>query len=198
MRSFLFALGLVVALLAVSVSALRSEIQADATVYSPTPFAVTVPYKWCGSSNDSGSVSSLASNEYPPMAGDPFVLNITGSLSQNVTSGGYAVGVTINGEPGGSLAGDLSDLAPLPWLAGGMNLTYSADVPADAPSGTYVVQLKANDQDSNEIFCFSMSFDMVGNDVVANGDRALADSAQAGGLFRFQVNPLAVPARKRK
>lgn len=120
--------------------------------------AVPVPYKWCGSSSDDATLTSIVSNEFPPVKGDTLSLNVTGNLSKEVTSGQYTIAITVGGFPLPDLTGDIDSFRPLPWPVGDLNFTYSQGIPSAAPSGNYNVKISAVDQDSTQIFCISISF----------------------------------------
>ena len=122
--------------------------------------AVSVPFKSCGSSSDDGTVSSIDANAYPPAIGQTLQLNITGNLTKEVTDGTYQVVVKDDGYTLITLNGNVSDFRPLPWPLGEGNFTYSQAIPSISPPGSYVVTITADDQDSDEIFCLSLSFDL--------------------------------------
>jgi len=139
--------------------------------------AVSVPYKWCGSSTDDATLSSIVSNEFPPVKGDTLSLNVTGNLTKEVTSGTYAIGITVGGFPLPDLTGNLSAFKPLPWPVGDLNFTYSQAIPSAAPSGNYNVKISAVDQDSNQIFCVSIAFALKAHG--EEGEYTLMDGQQA-------------------
>jgi len=121
--------------------------------------AVSVPYKWCGSSSDDATIQSITSNEFPPKAGDTLTLNVTGNLSKEVTDGTYLIKIVIDGIiPLPSENGSISVFRPLPWPEGALNFSYSRPIPAAAPTGSYVVTISAIDQDYVQIFCISVAF----------------------------------------
>ena len=146
-----FTLVLLVALLAVSVSAARLSSVSRSV-------GVVVPYKWCGKSTDDGSISSVLSNEFPPVKGDTLSLNVTGNLTKEVTSGQYTIAASVGGFPLPPLTGDIDAFRSLPWPVGSLNFTYSQSIPSAAPSGKYDVKISAVDQDKTQIFCISISF----------------------------------------
>ena len=80
--------------------------------------AVPVPYKWCGSSSDDATLTSIVSNEFPPVKGDTLSLNVTGQSEQ----GGDVRPVHHRHHSGRlplpDLTGDIDSFRPLP-LAGG-------------------------------------------------------------------------------
>ena len=122
--------------------------------------AVPIPFTSCGSSSDDGTISSIVGNEFPPVKGDTLQLNVTGNLTKEVTSGTYTIKITVDGFPLTGPTGSVSDFRPLPWPVGDLNFTYSESIPSVAPSGSYVISISAVDQDSDEIFCISLSFDL--------------------------------------
>ena len=147
--------------------------------------AVDVPFKWCGSSSDDATISSIVSNEFPPIKGDTLSLNVTGNLSKEVTSGTYAIGVTVGGISLPELTGDISAFLPLPWPTGPLNFTYAQTIPDIAPSGNYVVKISAVDQDGVQIFCISIAFALKARGEV--GEYTLMDGGQQRLLERVSA-----------
>lgn len=171
MRTFTATLALLLLVsLFVSISAMRTPHPAAVLARSPTPSAVTVPFKWCGASTDDATISSVTSNVYPPAPQDTMTVNITGSLTTPVSGGGYSIDIQFDGQPLPELSGELSELHSLPWPVGDLNLTYTTEVPEDAESGHYVVTASAHDEKSVQIFCFSLSFDIGSGRVAAGRD----------------------------
>ena len=142
--------------------------------------AVSVPYKSCGSSTDDATLTSIVSNEFPPVKGDNLSLNVTGNLTKNVTAGQYTIAITVGGFPLPDLTGDISSFRALPWPVGELNFTYSQDIPSAAPSGSYVVKISAVDQDSDQIFCISIAFSLKAQ---AAGDDSLPPLQQQPGTI---------------
>lgn len=153
MRTFTFVV-LLLAVLAVCVSAVR----VPAGPSSSLSLGVPVPYKWCGAATDDATIDSIVSNEFPPVAGDNLVLNVTGNLTKQVTSGTYTIAISVSGFPLPSITGDIAAFSPLPWGLGQLNFSYAQEIPSAAPPGSYLVKISAVDQDSKQIFCISITF----------------------------------------
>jgi len=166
-------LVLVFALLAVLASA----------VQLPDPVDVAVPYKWCGKAGDDATITSITSNEFPPVKGDVLSLNVTGNLSKEVTDGKYTIAASVGGFPLPDIDGPISLFRSLPWSTGELNFTYSQLIPAAAPSGSYSVKISAVDQNKTQIFCISIAFQLK----AADGDVVLRSISEKSGNLQNEL-----------
>lgn len=121
-----------------------------------TALSVDVPYKSCGSGHL--TIDTVQADVWPPVKGQDLLLNVTGSLDEDITSGKYSIAIKVDGFPLPVITGSISDFKPLPWTKGPFNFTYGPNIPSAAPSGSYTLQLTAVDQSSSSILCIDMSF----------------------------------------
>jgi len=129
-------------------------------VQLPDPVEVSVPYKWCGKAGDDATITSIVSNEFPPVKGDTLSLNVTGNLTKEVTDGTYVIAVSVGGFPLPDINGPISKFRSLPWSTGELNFTFSQLIPSAAPSGSYSVKISAVDQNNTQIFCITVAFQL--------------------------------------
>lgn len=134
---------------------------------------VVVPYTSCGSAGDHFNISTVTGNVWPPVAGDPLVLNITGDVDEKVTDGTYTLQVAYYGITIINENGDLSKFLTLPAGPGETLISYTEDLPSSAPDGPYVVTVSANDQNKAELLCIVVKFSIGAEEVSEIDDEKL-------------------------
>lgn len=121
-------------------------------------FAVNVPFKACSSSSHL-ALQTVTADVWPPAKGATLSLNVTGNLDEPVSSGKYQVTVKLDGiKLPIDISGSISDFKPLPWANGTLSFTYSQDIPASTPGGSYLVQINAQDQAGADLICLQIAF----------------------------------------
>jgi hypothetical protein len=111
---------------------------------------------------------------WPPAIGQDLSLNITGLLDKTETDGTWTVDAKVDGIPIPTIGGDISTFKSTPWNKGAFELTYTVTIPEVAPSGSYSARVSAKDQDSEEIFCATLSFSMAKPNTLSRLTQALA------------------------
>jgi len=121
---------------------------------------VIVPYKLCSTAAAHLNISSLTANEYPPVKSSSFNLTVNATVDEDVSSGQWSASGSFDGFPLPSSSGDISQFKPTPWTQGPIAFTDGFDVSSSYPSGSYVIQLSASDQNQSLLFCLSISFSL--------------------------------------
>lgn len=119
------------------------------------------PLSWCGSSTDILSFSELTMTPYPVVAGQDVLVNITGSLSHDITQGAKAKVTTKLGPvPVFSLDIDICSALPsgqsCPISAQNgaiQSLLLTRSVPGLVPGGSFKMQMYIADGDGSSIGC---------------------------------------------
>jgi len=124
-------------------------------------YSADVPFKLCSSKPELIIDPPVVANEWPPTKGDTMMINVTGQLSKTLTSGEYSIVIQWDGIKLPAITGDINEFAPLPWDMGNITLHINQDVPSDSPAGSYVLTISATDQDSMQIFCVVVSFNLL-------------------------------------
>jgi len=122
---------------------------------------VPVPYALCSIPSAHLKISSVSSNEWPPKKGDTLNITVTGVVDETVTSGQYSINIKIDGFPLPAITGDISTFHPLPWAKGPLQFSFLEDIPGDAPSGSYALQISAVDQSNQQLFCVDLAFKLI-------------------------------------
>jgi len=120
--------------------------------------AVPVPYDLCSSSQAHIVISSITSNEWPPVKGDTLNLTVSGTVDEDVTSGTYSINIKLDGFPLPAITGNIDEFHPLPWTKGPLTFSFPEPIPDGAPGGTYNLQVSAVDQNKGQLFCVSLNF----------------------------------------
>ena len=184
MRSTEMILALGCLLLAVSASALRSPSVVGNAARPVSPQSVSVPWKWCGNSSYDSAVNNITANEWPPAAGDLFVMNISVTLRTAVTNGTFTPATSINGTALPIPEHALAELAPLPWPVGTLTLSFDAPIPYDVQWGDYAIAFTAVDQDGSGLFCFTSSFHEGNGSSSGSGARQLGRAGDKAARYR--------------
>ena len=115
-------------------------------------------YKSCATSDSDLNILNITANEWPPEKDTDLLLNVTGNNSKLVKSGTYSIAIKVDGLPLPDIDGNIDVFHPLPWPVGDLAFTYSQNIPASAPSGSYALKMSAEDQDKHEVFCITLTF----------------------------------------
>lgn len=122
---------------------------------------VPVQYTNCGAAGDEETVSAVTANVWPPVLGQNFTFQVSGTLKEEITSGIYNTVVNFDFAPAVNSNSSLTDFGvKFPVEAGELDLTMTMNLGGNTPSGAYEVILKPYDQNGNELFCIDMSFNI--------------------------------------
>merc|ERR1719238_1964566 len=93
-----------------------------------------------------------------PKAGSPLVVSVTGTLSEQVTSGTLNFEVSILGITLDKKTMSICDVGiTCPIASGAVKFSITEDIPSDAPPGTYDLKVSATAGTGAQITCFSAS-----------------------------------------
>jgi len=120
--------------------------------------SVPVPYALCSAASAHVKIDSLSANEWGPVKGDTLNVTAVGVVDETVLSGEYTINIKIDGFPLPSINGDIAEFNPLPWPKGPLQFSILEDIPSDAPSGSYTLQVSAVDQNNDQLFCVDLAF----------------------------------------
>jgi len=133
---------------------------------------VPVPYSVCSVASAHIKINSANSDVWPPVKGDLLNISLIAVVDETVTAGEYSVGSKIDGFPvPGTSNASISELHPLPWTKGSLELILHTEIPSKAPSGSYSMSLVAVDQNKEQLFCIAFAFRLM-DVVVGEGTRA--------------------------
>jgi len=134
----------------------------------PLCLGADIPFTDCGSTKF--TVSKVTGSSWPPKAGSDEVVNVVGSVSEQITGGTYEAKVKFDGIQIDDLKGNIGDLVSLPIGPGAVNLQKDFPVPSTLPPGTIQITVTATDQDNNQIVCVQLETKVV-NDMGGDEDR---------------------------
>jgi hypothetical protein len=126
---------------------------------APNAVFTTVPFTSCGA-GDFAPVS-LDVSPWPPVRGQSVAIKAAGHLASQVTAGQYKLSVLLDGVDVVDKSGDLCTISPdlvCPQSPADLTIGYSLTVPSIAPTGSYVVNFQATQQDSVSLFCVNVPF----------------------------------------
>jgi hypothetical protein len=132
----------------------------------PSPAALVavntaVPFTNCG--NGDFVVTAVDVSPWPPAKGKDVKIIATGNLKSQVTAGNFEVDVSLLGITVLKKSGDLCKFSPdvkCPTASGALTLSYTMNVPAIAPAGTYQISFKGTQQDAKSLFCVQSTFQL--------------------------------------
>jgi len=119
-----------------------------------------VPFENCGSGDFSVKNIDLIPN--PPQPGKDLTIKATGTLGKLVSAGDFEFTVSMDGFQIHSEKGDLCSFGDIkcPIQVGDSGFTYGVPLPGFIPSGKYEVVVKANQQDSKQLFCVKVTLQL--------------------------------------
>jgi len=120
----------------------------------------SIPFTDCSGGTSHAKVSTITANPYPPVKGQDITIAVTGALDEEITASQYTINVTYLGINLLTKTGDLCQLSPsfqCPHAAGPISVSDTLNIPSIAPSGTYDINIGANDQNGQVLLCVQVS-----------------------------------------
>lgn len=118
---------------------------------------VDIPFTSCGTSADHITIASAQANIWPPQAGQPLNLVLSGSTDEVISAGTYEAKVTFDWIPVLDKTGSIGDLVTLPIQKGPTTIQKTVTLPSSIPSGSVSIHVTANDQSGDELVCVDIS-----------------------------------------
>lgn len=121
---------------------------------------VSIPVKYhdCSTTQEYAVIEGIDISPWPIVKGQEIDVQLTGTLKEQVTGGKSTVTISILGFQVLTKTVDLctfDESIKCPMQPGPVHLSKKETFPASAPSGKYTVEIKAQDQNTKELFCFS-------------------------------------------
>jgi len=138
---------------------LADKLEDNTVIVDDTP--VLVPYTNCGQASDIITILNITSTVWPPQLGADASLVVNAIANEEIDDGTYDAIVSVDGFPLINKTGDISKYFKLPIQAGPVQLTKDIKLPSSLPfSGSIGIELSADDENDNELFCLQLSFDI--------------------------------------
>eukprot|EP01123_Difflugia_compressa_P000771 TRINITY_DN1089_c0_g1_i4.p1 TRINITY_DN1089_c0_g1~~TRINITY_DN1089_c0_g1_i4.p1 ORF type:complete len:147 (+),score=17.15 TRINITY_DN1089_c0_g1_i4:53-493(+) len=127
--------------------------------------AMSDPFKWsvCTSDAYPFSVSSVAMDPYPAVAGKNVTIHASGTGATSVSGGSWSMVVKLLGIPVQSYTGltcSLAPTCPCPCPPGSYTISISIAVPSFSPPGSYTAETIVKDQTGQQLSCIDATFDI--------------------------------------
>jgi hypothetical protein len=145
--------------------------------------AVPVPYKNCGRPGDLIQISSVSSDKWPPVRGQPLTVSVWAQVTRQINDGDYEAIIKFNGFQILDKKGKLSDIKniSLPIAAGRYNQNVTVTVPSWIPAGQVDAHLTVFDTSGTECLCLDITIPLK---ETVDGDEfeALEDAHEAAAV----------------
>ena len=128
--------------------------------------SVLVPYTDCSAAGSHVKVFNITANVWPPVKDALESISINGWSNENITSGTYEIDIYWENQKIDVITGNVCSLDACPILVGLASVVYNVTIPYSAPPGNYEIDVSANDQNKQPLFCVKIYFQFMSGGAV--------------------------------